>query len=81
MIRNDKDRWGKDYERFTGRPGHSLYAKDLTLGMRWDVTQLISLHAEVHHVDGTAWLSLNENQGFAPSKQWNMVLFSASARF
>jgi hypothetical protein len=74
------DRDGKDYEAVFGVPAHSRFAKDWTVGVRWDVTPTFMLRAEYHNVDGTGWLSRLDNpQG--TKQHWNLFAFLAAYRF
>jgi hypothetical protein len=78
--RDDPD--GSSFEALTGLPGHTRYARDLTLGIRWDVSADWLLRAEWHHVDGTAWLSGPDNPDlFAREARWNAILLQAGWRF
>ena len=52
---------GTDAGRRTGRPAHSRFAKDITVGLRWNITSQFMLRAEYHHVNGTGWLSALDN--------------------
>ena len=45
----------------TGRPAHSRFAKDITVGLRWNITSQFMLRAEYYHVNGTGWLSALDN--------------------
>jgi hypothetical protein len=58
-------------------------ARDLTLGLRWDVSPSVMLRAEWHHVDGTAWLPPADNPGppDANEPEWNMFLFQFAYRY
>ncbi|MCO6434282.1 hypothetical protein [Nitrosomonas nitrosa] len=69
-------------------PAYSRYAKDLTVGLRWNVTPSIMLRAEYHHVNGTGWLSqLDNRHPVRPDfpaftdRHWNLFAFQASYRF
>lgn len=76
--RNDSD--GKEFEALTGIPAHRRYAKDWSIGLRWDVTPAFMLRTEYHRVHGTGWLSQLENpDGF--EKNWNLFAILASYRF
>lgn len=57
------------------------YAKDWTLGLRWDVTQNFMLRAEYHRVDGGSWLSGLENDRTDLQRYWDMFALLASYRF
>lgn len=88
MLRHDifyRDRHDKDGRLFaaaTGLPGHGMFARDTTLGLRWDTTPHLMLRAEFHHVDGTGWLPGPDNPVFSSREQrWNMWLLQAAYRF
>jgi hypothetical protein len=93
-LRWDKnDRNGKDWEAATGFPAHTRFAKDWTVGLRWDITPRIMLRAEYHRVKGTGWLAALENPGMRPNpivpstleddidEDWNLFALLASFRF
>lgn len=88
MLRHDifyRDKHDKDGHLFaaaTGLPAHSMFARDTTLGLRWDTTPHLMLRAEFHHVDGTGWLPGPDNPVFISREQrWNMWLLQAAYRF
>jgi len=61
---------------------HTRYAKDITVGLRWNVTPEFMLRAEYHHVIGTGWLSKldNPNPTFT-NKEWDLFAIQGSYRF
>ncbi len=63
------------------QPDHDFFAKDFTIGVRWDVTSQFMLRAEYHRVDGTVWLSRLENDGPTRERRWDMFALQASYRF
>lgn len=66
---------------FLGFPKHSRYAKDWVLGIRRDIGAL-SLSTEIHHVNGSAWISPEDNPNpRALVRDWNMLLMQAAWRF
>lgn len=66
----------------TGTPYFTRYAKDWTIGLRWDATPALMLRSEFHHVTGTAWLpALDNPDPQQEARVWNMVLLQASWRF
>ena len=78
--RNDKN--GRQFEAATGLPAHSMFARDSTLGLRWDATPSLMLRAEYHHIDGTGWLPGPDNPDlFSREQRWNMWLLQAAYRF
>lgn len=82
LIWNNNDRDGKKFQAATGRVHYSRFAKDWTIGARWDLNQYTMLHLEWHRVNGTGWLSLLETPQSIESEQyWNLFAVSASIRF
>lgn len=82
LFTDRTDRNGKKYAAGTGRPAHFRFAKDLTIGLRWNVTPSIMLATEYHRVNGTAWLSNLDNPDVIHARQhWNLFSFQASYRF
>lgn len=60
-----------------GRRGaHASYARDGTVGLRWNVSPHFLLAAEYHNVEGTAWLP-----GDGRERYWDMLLFQVALRF
>jgi hypothetical protein len=62
--------------------GFSRFAKDITVGIRWNVTPEFMLRAEYHNVNGTGWLSTldNPNRGDL-SQRWDLFTILGSYRF
>ncbi len=76
------DRDGARYAALSGNPAYARYAKDWTVGVRYDVTPSFMLRGEFHSVDGTAWLPFEDNPDpFGTSRRWNMFLLQGSYRF
>ncbi len=76
------DRNGEDFAAATRMPGFTRYAKDWTAGVRFDVTPQFMLRAEVHQVDGTGFLAVQDN----PNPQdlhryWDSFMLLGSFRF
>ncbi|GBL46621.1 hypothetical protein SFMTTN_2437 [Sulfuriferula multivorans] len=77
---NDKD--GQAFSALIGVPAYSRFAKDLTAGLSYELSNNWLLRGEFHHVDGTAWLPYSDNPNpAATSRHWNMWLFQAAYRF
>jgi hypothetical protein len=74
---------GTDAGRRTGRPAHSRFAKDITVGLRWNITSQFMLRAEYHHVNGTGWLSAldNHDSSHPPAQHWDLFSILGSYRF
>lgn len=82
LYSDRSDRHGRQYEMITGKPFHTRFAKDITVGLRWDVTPNFMLRAEFHHIDGTGWLTLEDNEDLSDlSRNWNLLAVLASLRF
>jgi len=84
--RNDRD--GKEYKAKADNhfgqfapPAHSRFAKDITVGLRWNVTPQFMLRAEYHHVNGTAWLSTLDNVSGSTHQHWDLFAIQGSYRF
>lgn len=79
----------RNYPQLTEHyPAHSRFAKDLTVGLRWNITPSIMLRAEYHHINGTGWLSQLDNRypvnpalpAFT-DQHWNLFAAQISYRF
>ena len=82
LFTDRKDRDGKEYADRTGGPSHSRFARDITVGLRWNVTPSFMLRGEYHRVNGTAWLSTLDNPSRGDTSQhWNLFAIQASYRF
>ncbi len=82
LFADRSDRKGKRFARSTGRPAHTQFAKDLTVGLRWNVTPKIMIRAEYHRINGTGWLSILDNPDVLDtSKNWNLFAAQLSYRF
>ena len=75
------DRSGKKFEAQTGLPAYSRFAKDITTGLRWDITPSIMARVEYHYINGTGWISDLENNPAETSQHWSMVGAALSFRF
>lgn len=78
LDKDDKD--GSSFGHPLGLPDHSRFAKDWVLGVRRDLDRL-ALSAEVHYVDGTAWLTQMDNSAAALTRKWNLFLLQAAWRY
>ncbi len=81
--RSDRDgsRWAAQDHKRAGQE-HSRFAKDITVGLRWNITPEFMLRAEYHRVDGTGWLSKLDNPvGKDTSQHWDLYAIQASYRF
>jgi hypothetical protein len=82
LYTDSDDRSGKKWAAATGGDPHRRYAKDITVGLRWNVTPEFMLRAEYHRVNGTAWLSTLDNPSSGDlSAQWNLFSILGSYRF
>jgi hypothetical protein len=82
LFTDRDDRNGRKYAAATGRPAHTRFAKDITVGLRWNITPEFMLRAEYHRVDGTAWLSTLDNPNTGDlSQKWDLFTVLGSYRF
>ena len=76
------DRSGKKWETVTKQPAHSRFAKDFTVGLRWNITPQLMIRGEYHRVNGTGWLSALDNPGYQGAVQhWDLFSILGSYRF
>jgi hypothetical protein len=85
LFADRDDRSGQKWQQRTGGPAHSRFAKDITVGLRWNITPQFMLRAEYHHVNGTGWLSTIDNSpargDAAPHQHWDLFSILGSYRF
>lgn len=82
MVADREDRDGKAFAAATRRPGFTRFSKDLTAGVRFDLTPELMLRAEYHRVDGTGYLPAQDNPNpLAQERRWDMLMLLASFRF
>ncbi|MGH8503069.1 MAG: hypothetical protein ACREVE_11480 [Gammaproteobacteria bacterium] len=82
LFTDRDDRDGEGFAGATGRPAHNRFAKDLTVGLGWNITPSFLLRAEYHNVDGTGWLPIRDNPDLAATEEhWDMFLLQGSYRF
>ena len=85
LFTDRSDRSGSDWAALNpARQGleHSRFARDITVGIRWNVTPEFMLRAEYHHVNGTGWLSRLDNPSPRDTvKHWDLFAIQASYRF
>jgi hypothetical protein len=84
-LYNDRDDpYGYQLEKDTGGAvaGHSQFAQDWTVGLRYDITPSIMARAEYHAVTGSAWLPQQDNPDpEVIRKHWDMFAVLVSFRF
>ncbi len=80
---NNDDRDGSEFEAATGLPSHLLFAKDWTVGVRYNVTPSWMLRAEYHNVyGGTLFLFPEDNADLLVlNKKWDIFALLVSYRF
>lgn len=84
LYQNVDDKSGMGIQARTAgrRPAHSQFAKDTTLGLRWQLGSDYMIALENHWVDGTAWLPIEDNpEPTATTPRWRMFMIQISARF
>jgi len=87
LFQDKDDRYGRSYvDNVAARNGtgvaYSRYAKDYLVGVQWNISSKWMVRAELHEVEGVAWLSLNDNENLSETKKfWHAGMFSISYRF
>jgi hypothetical protein len=83
-IRESQDRGGHALAAKFHMPRHYFFAKDWTVGTRYDLRSNIALWGEFHYVDGTIWVNPLDNpdygSGNAP-RYWNLLSLMIGYRF
>ncbi|NRB38532.1 MAG: hypothetical protein HRU20_08690 [Pseudomonadales bacterium] len=76
-----EDKNDKDGDEVVGRPGYINFAKDLTLGVLWNINAHMLAGAELHKVKGTQWLSeLDNPDPFDTDEDWLLWVMTFSYR-
>jgi hypothetical protein len=82
LYTNRDDRSGEKWAAAARRPAFNRFAKDITVGLRWNITPEFMLRAEYHRVNGTAWLSTLDNPVSGDLAQhWDLFSILGSYRF
>ncbi len=89
FFANADDHDGSATARGLGLPRHRFYAKDLTVGLRWEFARDWLIAAEYHNIDGTGWLSPIDNPGIndpalaraVSDGHWDLLAVMLSYRF
>lgn len=83
VLYNDRsDKSGNRYQSMTRLPAHFQFAKDWTIGFRYNIGSSFLFAAEYHYVNGTAWLPFQDNPDPDDmEQQWQMFSVLASYRF
>lgn len=76
------DKQGTALSAATGKPGHTFFAKDFTIGGKYHINSSLEVSAEVHRINGTGWLPTIDNPIPADTKQhWNMLITQITFTF
>jgi len=78
------DRDGSEFEAKTGQPSHLWFAKDWTVGVRYNITPAWMVRAEYHNVYGGTLFLLPQDYNpdvFATEKKWDIFALLLSYRF
>ncbi|HUP91700.1 MAG TPA: hypothetical protein VM074_05580 [Solimonas sp.] len=66
------------------QPRHYFFARDWTVGTRYDLRSDLALWSEFHWVDGNAWVNPLDNPGFdrgGAERHWNLFTVMLGYRF
>lgn len=86
QIRDGNDRNGRSQSARSKQPQPRYYffAKDWTVGTRYDLGSNVAMWAEFHYVDGVAWVNPLDNPGFdsgRADRYWNLFTVMLGYRF
>ena len=82
LYQNRDDRSGDRFAATSSVPNYSRFAKDWTMGLRWDITSSWMSRIEYHYVDGTGWLPLLDNpRASETNRYWHLFSMLISYRF
>jgi hypothetical protein len=81
LYLDTQDRNGTAFSSATTLPAAQRYARDWTTGLRYEPNSAWSLFAEIHHVDGGAWLSKLDNPPANLKNSWDILLLQAAWHF
>jgi hypothetical protein len=79
-----EDRDGKALAQSIGLPSYNFYARDITVGARWEFARNFLLAADYHYVNGTAWLNTKDNSDLLSGggePNWSLFTMMLSFRF
>jgi len=90
VLLTDKDdpygkKWVAENPRARTGLADTRFAKDMTVGLRWNVTPEFMLRVEYHHVNGNGWLSTLDNPNLNNhsrdvSQRWDLFSILGSYR-
>ncbi len=76
------DRNGNEFSKATLQANYSRFAKDAVLGVQFNINRSWMSRMELHLIDGTAWLPIQDNlDSSAVVRKWRMFNASVSYRF
>ncbi len=79
---NKDDRSGRKTSEQSGIPGYNFFAKDIMMGLRWDINSSMMLRAEYHNINGTQWLTYEDNKDRTDTERyWDLFALQLSIRF
>lgn len=82
LFFNRDDRDGTKFKAQTGLPANIAFAKDWTVGLRYNIASSLMVRAEYHRVYGTGWLRVQDNPDpTLLEKQWDLFALLLSYRF
>jgi len=88
MYPNSNDENGKKFQSETGFPAYTQFAKNWTVGIRYDITPWMMVRAEYDYVNGAAWLPAQGNNLDNPNinpfdikQHWEIFGLQVSLRF
>jgi len=87
LYQNKNDKDGNEYANNlaalgVSKPAHSRFAKDATIGVQWSINTSWMVQFELHVINGTGWLPLQDNTSIdSAAQKWRMAGAAISYRF
>ena len=82
LYLNKNDKSGDKQPTTFGLEKHSGYAKDHTIGGRYNINPSWLIAAEYHRIKGTAWLASKEQDNINNTEEdWNLFTMQISYKF
>ena len=83
FFRDRDERYGSDKLTAQQLPGHTVYSKDFTTALKWQINERWVANLEAHLVEGTAYISpwVRVGSTLENEKYWEMLSLEVSYSF
>ncbi len=83
-VRELQDRSGHRQAELSGLPRHYFFARDFSVGSRFDITDRLGLWGEYHWIDGVLWVNPLDNPQFLDGqaeRHWSLLSLMIGYQF